>query len=50
MCQEGAPHHLLYSMLEELQNGLYQRAKENREAKFNTLHDKIYRMDVLEVK
>ncbi len=35
-------------MLEELQNGLYQRAKENREAKFNTLHDKIYRMDVLE--
>lgn len=35
-------------MLEELQNSLYQRAKESRDAKFNTLHDKIYRMDVLE--
>ena len=34
-------------MLEELQSGLYQRAKENRDAKFNTLHDKIYHMDVL---
>lgn len=35
-------------MLEELQSSLYHRAKENRDAKFNTLHDKIYRMDVLE--
>ena len=34
-------------MLEELQSGLYQRAKEYRDAKFNTLHDKICRMDVL---
>ena len=35
-------------MLEELQSGPYQRAKENKDALFNTLHDKIYRMDVLE--
>lgn len=35
-------------MLEGLQDGLYRRAKENKDARFNTLHDKIYRMDVLQ--
>ena len=33
--------------LEELQQGLYMRAKGGRKAVFNTLHDKICRTDVL---
>ena len=33
--------------LEELQHGLYMRAKGDRRAVFNTLHDKICRTDVL---
>ena len=33
--------------LELFQNRLYQKAKENRERKFYSLHDKICRLDIL---
>ncbi len=34
--------------LELFRNELYQKAKENKERKFYTLHDKLCRLDILE--